>query len=82
MTHTTTGITKIVKTFPVMCLASLRDQWNGAAQTVNKYTLLDYRFFLSELFSQTLTIHMTAWEGVSYLFNSSLPLPAASHIIK
>ena len=34
-----------------MCLASLRDQWNGTAQTGNKYTLLNYHFFLSEFFS-------------------------------
>ena len=39
--HVTTGITKKVKTFPVMCLTSLRDQWNGTAQTVDNYTFLD-----------------------------------------
>ena len=74
---------KNVKTFPViMCLASLRDQWNGTTQTVNKYKLLDYHFFLSEFFSPTFTIHITAGEGVGYLSNSSLPFPPASHIIK
>ena len=40
MTHVTTGITKNVKTFPVTCLANLRDQWNGTPQTVNKYTFI------------------------------------------
>ena len=43
--HVTTGITKNVKTFPVMSVTSLKDQWNGTAKTINNYTLLDYFSF-------------------------------------
>ena len=38
-------------------------------------------FFLSGFFSRTVTIHRTAGEGGSYLFNFSVPLPPAPQIL-
>ena len=37
-------------------------------------------FFYQGFLSQTLTTHRTAGEGRGYLFNSSRPLPPASHL--
>ena len=58
MTPVTTGITDNVKTFPVICLTSLRDHWNGTVQTASDYTLLNcYYFFYLGFLSLTFTIH-------------------------
>ena len=42
VTHVTPSITENMKTFLVMCAASLKDHWNV---TVKKYTLTDYNDF-------------------------------------
>ena len=65
MTH----VTKNVKTFPVMCLTSLRDERTGTAHSVNNYTLLDFFCFFVYLdfLSQTFTIHTTAGEEGGYI---------------
>ena len=39
-------------------------------------------FFYLGFLSRTFTIHGTAGEGEGYLFNSSLPLPPASQILR
>ena len=84
MTQVTTGISKNVKAFPVMCLTSLRDQWNGTAQIVNKYALFYYYYYYFYLgfLSRTFTIRRTAGEGGDSLINSSLPLLPTSQTIR
>ena len=47
-----------------------------------KDTLQDTLFFLSRFSSQPFTNHRTAGEGEEYSFNSSLPLPPASHTFR
>ena len=48
----------------------------------NSVVFFFFFFFYLGFLSRTFTIHRTAGEGEGYLFNSSLPLPPASQILR